>query len=208
MKRRLTACCVIILIVTLFSCGKKVMVPPRIDLKGYEIIGIIDFICTNEGELGAFATRKFTEAIRQDQGMVRIIDLGTEKEVLDVIDHNRMDATAYKAIGEKYNVSTIFVGELVVSDVRPDITITPGLGYMGFGAEVDATLTAQMVETATGASVWGKSAEATESVGQVSIFGRNAFAFDADDPEKAYGKLVDALVNETTRDFRVTWERR
>ena len=208
MKRRLAVCCAVLLIATLLSCGKKVMVPPRIDLKGYEIIGIIDFSCTHEGELGSFATRKFMDSIRRDQGMVRIIDLGTEKEVLDEVDHNRLDAAAYKAIGEKYNVSTIFAGELVVSDVRPDITITPGLGYMGFGAEVDATLAAQMVETATGASVWSKSAEATESVGHVSIFGRKAFAFDADDPEKAYGRLVDALIAETTRDFRVTWERR
>ncbi|KYK22181.1 hypothetical protein AYK25_07510 [Thermoplasmatales archaeon SM1-50] len=208
MKRRLIICYAALLMVTVLSCGKKVMVPPRIDLKGYEIIGIIEFTCAHEGELGSFTTRKFMEAIRKDQGMVRIIDLATEKEVLDAIDYNRMDAAAYKAIGEKYNVSTIFTGELVVSDVRPDITITPGLGYMGFGAEVDATLSTQMVETATGASVWSNSADATESVGHVSIFGRKAFAFDAEDPDKAYGKLVDALVYETTRDFRVTWERR
>ncbi len=208
MKRTLILYLATLLVLTVLSCGKKVMVAPRIDLKGYEIIGIIDFTCAHEGELGPLTTKKFTEAIRKDQGMVRIIDLGTEKEVLDEIGNDRLDAAAYTAIGEKYNVNTIFTGELVVSDVRPDITIAPGLGYMGFGAEVDATLSAQMLETASGASVWSKSADATETVGHVSIFGSKAFAFDAEDPDKAYGKLVGALVDETTRDFRVTWERR
>jgi len=78
---------------------------------------------------------------------------------------------------------------------------------MGFGAQVDATLSAQMVETVTGASIWNNSGSATRSVGHVSIFGSSAFAFDAEDPDKAYGKLVDELVDRVTRDLQVTWER-
>lgn len=206
MKKRLLTCLAALLVLAVLSCGKRVMVPPRIDLKGYEVIGIIEFTCDYEGELGSFTTRKFTDAIRQDQGMVRIVKLGTEKQVLRDIGHEQLDAAAYMAIGEKYNVNTIFTGDLDVYGVRPDITITPGLGYMGLRAEVDATLSTEMLETASGASVWSKSADATETVGHVSIFGREAFAFDAKDPDKAYGKLINALVNETTRDFRVTWE--
>jgi hypothetical protein len=37
------------------------------------------------------------------------------------------------------------------------------------------------------------------------VFGGGDFAFDADDPERAYGSLVDALVAHVTRDFRSTW---
>ncbi|MGB2698437.1 MAG: hypothetical protein WBD28_11350 [Candidatus Zixiibacteriota bacterium] len=181
------------------------MVPPTIDLKQHEVIGIIEFSSSSEGELGPLATREFIEMARQDQGIVRIVELGSEADVLKEIGSDRLDPATFKALGEKYQVSTIITGELLVSDVRPDIKITPGGGFMSFGAEVDASLSAQMVETPTGASIWSSSANATQSVGNVSVFGGKAFSFDAEDPEKAYGKLVDALVEEITKDFRVTW---
>lgn len=197
-----------VLMAVMSGCGPKVMVPPKIDLKQHEVIGIIEFRSSSEGELGSYATRKFTEAARRDQGMVRIVELGSEVEVLEGVGHDRLDQATFKALGEKYEISTIITGELVVSDVRPDITITPGFGHMSFAAEVDAELTVQMAETATGASIWSGSASTTREVGHVSVFGGKTFAFDAEDPEKAYGKLVDALVEKVTKDFRVTWKRK
>lgn len=199
---------VAILVTMMLGCGPKVMVPPVIDLKQHEVIGIIEFSCSSEGELGPLATRKFIEMARRDQGIVRIVELGSEADVLKEVDSDRLDPATFKTIGDKYQIRTIITGELLVSDVRPDIKITPGAGFMSFGAEVDASLSAQMVETPTGASIWSSSASATKSVGNVSVFGGKAFSFDAEDPEKAYGKLVDALVEEITEDFRVTWERR
>ncbi len=206
MKRRLTLCIFVFLVIAAFNCGKKVMISPRIDLLEHEIIGIIEFESSSEGELGPLTTKKFTQAIREDQGMVRIIDLGTEKEVLRHIGHDKLDVKAFKAIGEEFDVQTVFTGELVISNIRPDISIMSGLVHMGLSAEVDATLSSQMVETSTGASVWSSSSSATKEVGHVSVSG-DFFSFDAEEPEKAYGELVDVLVYETTRNFRVTWER-
>ncbi len=208
MKQTLTLALASVLMATGLSCGPKVMVPPRIDLKQHEVIGVIEFRSSNEGELGALAGRRFTEAARRDQGMVRIVELGSEAEVLKAVARDQLDQATFKALGKRYEVSTIITGELTVSDVRPDITITPGFGYMSFAAEVDAALAAQMVETATGASIWSNSVSTTKRVGHVSIFGSESFTFDAEDPEKAYGKLVDDLVEKVTEDFRVTWERR
>ena len=207
MKRMLNISTVVVLIAVAMGCGRKVMVPPRIDLKQHEVVGIIEFESSSEGKLAPLATRKFMDAIRRDQGMVRIVELGTETEVLKAIGRDRLDQAAFKALGEKHDVSTIFTGELVVSDVRPNISLGLLFGHMSFSAEVDATLAAQMVETSTGASVWSESADATREVGNVSLFGGKYFVFNAEDPERAYGKLVDALVEETTRDFRVTWKR-
>jgi hypothetical protein len=184
------------------------MVPPKIDLAQHEVLGIIEFDCTHEGELGPLATRKFVEEARRDQGMVRIVELGSMLEVLDELGEERLDPGAIKAIGEKYELTTLITGKLSVSDIKPDITITPGFGYMSFAAKVDATLAVQMAETATGASIWSESGDATERMGGVSVFGNDNYAFDAEDPEKAYGKLVDRLVAHTTQDFRVTWERK
>lgn len=195
-------------ITILLACGgTRVLVPPRIELRQHEVLGIIEFSANREGKLGPLATQRFMEAARVDQGLVRIVELGTEDEVLREVNSRRLDQTTYKALGERYGINTVFVGELDISDIRPAIRITPNLTDMSVAADVDATLAVQMVETATGASIWSRSASVTRRVGQVSVFGREV-VFDADEPERAYGDLVDALVGYVTPEFRATWERR
>ncbi|MBE0432228.1 hypothetical protein IBX73_02040 [candidate division WOR-3 bacterium] len=206
MKNALLMTMIIVVIGGALTCGRKVMVPPRIDLKPHEVVGMIQFDCANKGNLAPYTTRRFTEAIRRDQEMIRIIDLGTEATVLKEIGHDKMSRAAFQAIGEKYEVATVFTGELLVSDVRPNISIAMIFG-MSVSAEVDATLDVQMVETHTGASLWSTSVTATREFGHVSIWEGGGFVFDAQDPERAYGKLVDALVEDASRDFRVTWRR-
>jgi hypothetical protein len=208
MKKRLGMIISLVLLSLGLACGSKVMVPPRIDLREHEVIGIINFTFSSRGNLGDFATRKFTEAARQDQGLVRIIPLGSESEILKTIGYEQLNQAAIKAIGEDQNLKTILTGELVVSDIRPNIQITPGLGFLSISAEVDATLSVQMFETSTGASLWSSSASDTRTVGNISIFGGKNFAFDAKDPEKAYGNLINSLVTQVTRDFRVSWRRK
>lgn len=208
MNKILFLCAFTVFISFALDCGPKIMVPPRIDLKQHEVIGIIDFSFSSEGDLGTFATRRFTEEMRRDQGMVRIVELGSKTNILETVGHDRFNQASFKDIGKEHEINTIITGELIVSDVRPNIAITPGLSYLSLSAEVDATLNVQMVETSTGASIWSSSASDTKQVGNISIFGGQNFAFNADDPEKAYGKLVNSLVNEVTKDFKVTWKRK
>ncbi len=208
MKRAVFIIISIVVIMAVISCGRKVMVPPRIDLKQHEVVGIIQFECDRRGDLAPFTTRKFTEAIRRDQEMVRIVNLGTVSEVLREIGYDKLSKAAFQAIGEEYELATVFTGELLISDVRPDISLalifTAG---MSVSAEVDATLDAQMVETESGASLWSASSSATREIGYVSVWEGGSFVFDAEDPERAYGKLVNTLVEDASRDFRVTWRR-
>lgn len=188
--------------------GTKVMVPPRIDLRQHEVLAIIEFSSSREGELGPLATARFVEAMRADQGLVRIVDLGTEPEALRAVGAARLDRAAYQALGQEHDVNTIFTGELIISDIRPAIRITSDLANMGVAADVDATLNVEMVETASGASIWSRSASVTKRVGEVSLLGSRDVVFDADNPERAYGELIDALVVAVSGDFRATWERR
>jgi hypothetical protein len=208
MKRGLLAFVILVLMIVSTDCGRKVMVPPRIDLKAHEVVGMIHFQCENKGELAPLTTRKYTEAIRRDQEMTRIIDLGTQAEVLREIGHDRLNKAAFQAIGEEYDVATVFTGELLISDVRPDISIALiFVAGMSVSAEVDATLDVQMVETESGASLWSTSVTKTREIGNVTIWEGGGFGFDAEDPERAYGKLVNALVEDASQDFRVTWRR-
>lgn len=188
--------------------GSKVMVPPRIDLQQHEVLAVIEFSSSNKGELGPLATSRFMEEVRLDQGLIRIVGLGSENEALQEVGKQRLDPSAYKQLGQVYDVATIFTGELVVSDIRPAISITTDLSSLGAAADIDATLTVQMVETASGASIWSRSASVTKRVGNVSLFGGKDVVFDAEDPEGAYGELVDALVFLVTKEFKVTYARR
>jgi hypothetical protein len=139
--------------------------------------------------------------------MVRVVDLGNEKEVLKAAGVKKLDRDGFQAVGDKLEVETIFVGELKVSDIRPKIDIGLLFGALSFRAEVDATLSVRMIEASSGASVWSSSASASREIGGITLFGGKNFAFNADDPDEAYGDLVDFLVAQITDDFHVHWVR-
>lgn len=195
------------------SCNRRppaqtVMVPPFIDLKQHEMIGVVQFGSTSKGQLGPLATRRFTEWARRDQGLVRIVEVGSKDAALRSVGRDRWDPETIKALGEKHGVQTILAGDLTISNVRPDVRVSASLRSGEVSAMVDATLEVQMFESATGASIWSSSGRATQGVGHISVFSGKGFAFDAKNPEEAYGGLVDSLVEQVTRDFRATWETR
>lgn len=189
------------------GCTERVLVPPRLDLKAHEVVGVIDFDCDGGDEFGPFLMDRFVEAVRCDQGMVRILRLGGASEVLDAVDRSQLDPAAFKAIGERFGVKTLFTGRLTVSDVKPNISVTQVLTSFSLSADVDAMLVVEMVEAESGASLWSASARDRQRIGGVRVFGDKSFTFDADDPENAYGSLVDGLVYNVTHDFRGRWVR-
>ncbi len=208
MIRALGVVAIVLVSLAASGCGSgrtRVMVPPRIDLKAHEVIGVVEFNCSGEEELGPFATQRFIDVARQDQGMVRIVRLGTESEVLEAVDQDRLGPAAFKAAGEKYGVQTIVTGDLVFSEVRPKVSIGHSLTHIGVAADVQATLAVQMVETTSGASLWSRSAGATERIGGAS-FSKDSVGLAVDDPENAYVRLVNGLVYAVTPEFRPTWE--
>lgn len=184
-----------------------VLVPPRIDLKLHELIGVVQFASESRGELSPLVTRKFTESARRDQGIVRILELPSETETLRSVGHAGWNSDAFRAIGQEYGVQTILAGTVTVSKVKPNVKVSATLRSGRVSALVDVTLEVQMIETATGATIWNRSASATRSIGHVSVFGGRNVVFDAEDPERAYGDLVDFLVEQVTTDFHATWER-
>lgn len=189
------------------GCTQRVQVPPRIDLKQHEIIGVIDFECSGHGQLGPLLTHRFVDAVRRDQGIVRIAMLGTQADILTDIGHAQLDPDAIKEIGRKHQVSTVFTGDLVVSDVKPSVEAGQTFTYIGVSADVDATLAVQMVETETGASLWSASAHDVQRIGGLDVFGDKSFNVDVDDPENAYARLANNLVYAVTHDFRSRWIR-
>jgi hypothetical protein len=212
MAQRLGVVAAAILISVVSGCGHTttVMVPPRIDLKQHEVVGVIDFLCSaenDEGELAQLVTSRFIEAARRDQGLVRMIRLGTEEEALASVGQSRLDAAAFKMLGEQHGVATIVTGEFTLSSLQPSVNLLQSLTSVGIRADVQATLAVQMVEAATGASLWSESAGATRQVGGVSFSRHKQVVLNVSDPEKIYGSLVNDLTWAVTPDFRPTWRR-
>lgn len=144
---------------------------------------------------------------RRDQGLLRMVALGPGRKALKSLGRKGWDQASFQAVGAERQVQTLFVGELEISDVKPRIGLSSALTSGYVTGEVTATLSVQLVETSTGASIWSRTATSTTSVGEISILGGGEFAFRADDPESAYGPLADALVDQVTREFRATWSR-
>jgi hypothetical protein len=185
--------------------ARRVWVGPRIDLKPYETIGMVEFTSSSKGRLAGLATRRFAEAARRDQDMVRMVDVGSRGAALASVGRDQWDPDSLRAIGRKHGVRSMFVGTLTISSVRPALSVSTFFKSGQVTAQVDATLEVQMIESETGASIWSRSASATRSVGQVTVYGGKEFAFDADDPDNAYGDLVDFLVSRVTQDFHGRW---
>ncbi|MCK4256680.1 hypothetical protein KAX35_07310 [candidate division WOR-3 bacterium] len=199
-----------ILIIVLFlisGCGPRVMVPPEIDLTEYEVLGLIGFSSNMEGNHDEYATQKFIEAITENQKGIRIIELGSEDEILESLNQKKVNSKAVKVIGEQYNVKTVIIGDLNISDVKPKIDILSLVKSMSFSAEVKASLSVRLLETNSGATIWTNSAQDEAEVANISIISGNLFSFNATDPDEAYGDLIDKLVRDVTKDFRVTYKR-
>jgi len=193
-------------LVILNGCATKVMVPPKIDLIDYEIIGLVEFSSNSEGKLDTYITQRYIEAMSQDQPGIKIIELGNEEEILDEFGFDYLNPEALRAIGERYTIKTLITGILDLSEPSSDIDFWGGLSNMTVSTDVAAILTVKMKDTASGATVWSASGRDTREISDVGFFGGNIH-FDAEDPDEAYGKLAEKLVKEVTEDFRVTWRR-
>ncbi len=192
--------------VTILDCAShRVLVPPRLDLVPYGRVGLVTFTVENaKGTLHQFATRRFEEAVLQAQTGFEVLELGSADSVLRRAGQAELGAAAAESLGVQRNVNAVFFGHLRISDVRPSGGLL-GLAAGLIEAKVSAELTVELVNAKTGGTLWRSSGIASEQVGSVSLAG-GVPTFSATDPDEAYGRLVNRLVNFVTRDFRSTWQ--
>jgi hypothetical protein len=189
------------------ACGggrARVQVPPRLDLVPYQRVGLVVFTVENaEGSLHTFATQRFGEAVLGAQ-RIELLELGEQRDLLGQDTPGRYGPAAARAVGEAHDVSAVFFGHLVVSNIKPKASLSD-LARMR--AEVDVSLSVRLLSTASGSTVWSRSSRATATVAELTLSG-GLPRFGARDPEDAYGELVGRLVREVTRDLRPTYARR
>jgi hypothetical protein len=181
----------------------RVAVPPRVDLARYQTIGLVAFTSNGDGnnELEQLSTQRFLGAVQDAQPGTRVVELGSEEKVLASIRHKTWDASAIRAIKDEHGVDAILTGRLDVTKSKPQVSLSTVWKSLNVRANVDAALSARLVETASGATVWTNSAKLTEEVANAGISGNQGHV-GVSDQNEAYEKMIDCLANEITDDFR------
>ena len=200
MKRTTMVLISVALIATALGCFYRYS--PRINLNRFGTIGLVQFHSEAKGNIAEYATRIFIEVLVKSQPGARIKELGREDEVLRDIGANRFSPDALEALRRRFNVDAVIFGTLDMSNVRPRVDVLSIISTLSVSADVDAVLTARLLDTRDGTTLWMDSVRDRKTVAQVSVFRGGDIFFDARDPERAYGSLIRALVARTTRDFQ------
>ena len=202
---RITAITLAFGLALLVGCSsKRVLMPPRMDLTEYYRVGLVTFTIENaKGSLPELATERFLADVLDGQPGIEVIELGDAEEVLAEIGESELNASAAQRIGDAHGIPAVFFGHLKVSDVKPRGQLA-GLTVPHIEANVTVEMRVRLLTTEAGGTVWSNTARATETVGQVGFDGRMPY-FSAEDPNEAYGRLVDYLVHEVSADFRPYW---
>jgi hypothetical protein len=188
----------------LWGCSSTVLVsvPPRMDLKTYGTLGIVEFGSNSDAAINTHATRQFQEQVQAAQPGTRFIELGNREAVLSAVGGKQLDVDALRKIGEKYGVAAIFLGDLAYSDPKTDVKVSD-LARLegGVRAEIKGDISSRLVETRTGASVWSNSAWARKQLGSLSVSAERGVSggVSKSNPRE---EMVPALVYQLTHDFR------
>ena len=190
------------------SSTELVSVPPRMDLKSYGTLGIVEFASNSDSTINTYATRQFQEHIQAAQPGTPFLELGTREAVLAAVGGKQLDVDTLKKIGDKYGVAAVFLGDIAYSEPKTDVKLTDVTKLEGgVRTEVRGDISSRLVETRTGASVWSSPAWARRQIGSLSVSAEQGVSggMSKSNPRE---EMVPALVFHLTQDFRPSSVRR
>jgi hypothetical protein len=199
------------LVLALGACSSTrtvvVDVPPRVDLKTFGTIGVIEVASNYDAATNARATRELQAQIHAAQPGTRLLDLGGRDALLAAVGAKQLDGDALRRIGARSGVDTIMVSDIVYSDPKTSVRINDLSRLDGAArTEVRGDLSVKLVEARTGASVWSVSSWARRNVNRVNVSGTQVSASASEaDPRS---EMVPTLVMHAVEDFRPTTARR
>jgi hypothetical protein len=194
----------------LLACShtEKVLIPPRIELKGYHNIGVIEFSTNAEDTLKPYVTQNFIQNIQSAQPGTRILELGDQDQLLRALGHSQLNPETIQSIGRKYNVDAVILGHLQVSEIKPKINVFADARALQAKAYIEAALRTRILETGSGATLWTRATTGKTQVAGINLMEDGPISFGVSDPREKYGKMVPELVYVNTTDFRSRYEYR
>ena len=200
----------VISLAILFGCShtEKVLIPPRVELKTYPIIGVIEFSTNAEDTLKPYVTQNFIQNVESAQPGTRILELGGREQLLRAMGHSQLNPETIRSIGKKYNVDAVILGHLQVSEIKPKVNVFADARSLNAKAYIEAALSTRILETDSGATLWTRATTGKTQVARISLMEHGAISFGVSDPKEKYGQLVPELVYVNTTDFRSRYEYR
>jgi hypothetical protein len=197
----------VLLVLLSGACAsKRVLVPARMDLHPYGKLGLVTFTVENaKGTLHQFATERFAENVLAAQPGIEILELGNIDTLMQRLGEREVGIATARELGRQHGVAAVFAGHLKITNPTASGGLA-GLLTPRLEATVRTDLMVRLLSTQSGGTVWRQSAWATERVGGVSLEG-GQLNFGARDPKKAYGPMVNTIVNIVTRDLWSTWQK-
>ena len=193
----------------LWGCAHTVLVsvPPRMDLSAYPSIGIVSF-SSNAKNVGPYATQQFEEYVQSGQAGVRVVEIpASEGERLG--KPGAPDAEAVRALGRKYNVAAVFVGDVSYTTIQPTIKVNDLLnGDASAKANITGALTVRLVETGSGATAWTRSAAVRRTLAGISGSKEQPVLISGSSSLDPRSEMVPGLAEAVTGDFHPTTVRR
>jgi len=204
---------IMVLAITLAILGgcshtEKVQIPPRVELKAYHNIGVIEFSTNAEDTLKPYITQNFIQNVQSAQPGTRILELGDQEQLLRSLGHSRLNPETIQSIGRKYNVDAVILGHLQVSEIKPKVNVFAAPKALNANAYIEAALRTRILETDSGATLWTRATTGKTQVARLNLMEGGPISFGISDPKEKYGKLVPNLVYVNTHDFRSTYEYR
>ena len=194
--------------VTAAGCAVKyTIVPPAVDLASLGTAGIVLFDAGEaKGDLDAAATQYFLEEVTAAQ-RVPVVELGPASEVLAKIGKTAFDRDAALALGREQDLGAVFVGEIRVTKVKPQIDLAAPLSKTLFARTAfDIAVKVRLVSTSDGATLWTQSATREGTVGAVGM-DNGVPVFSVRDKSAAMAEALRDLAFRLTWDFRPTRRR-
>jgi hypothetical protein len=188
----------------LSACASKyAQVPPRLDLRPHGQVALVTFSAPDEHRgMSELATRRFAEALLAGQPGVELLELPASDSVLRSLPPGTDPVVLARALGEARGIPAVFVGELMVSGVKPRARL--GVDDLKLRATVSAELGVRLLSTRAGGTLWRSSSAASGSVGGVALAG-GLPSVSLRDTQEAYDEIVGLLVERVTVDLRPTW---
>lgn len=181
----------------------RVPVAPRVDLAQYQTIGLVTFASDKaDNDMRSLCTQQFLEAVQYAQPGTRVLELGEESRVLASVDRKKWDVKTLNAVKKKHGVDAVMIGRFEIEKSKPDVNLSTMFKTLSVSSNVNGMLSAKLVETETGATMWTNSAQRTAKVAAAQFDDKGRGGFGASDPKAAWGNMIGCLVTEITEDFR------
>lgn len=201
-----------LLVGMLWGCsGAKtitVEVPPIVNLRAYQTVGVLDVEINNpSAALQQDASRKFIATLQNAQPGVRVLELGSQRRLLQMLGRARLDAEAVKAICRENAVDALLVSQIEMSAVNPTIKFGEALTSLSAKAVINASMNAKLYEMPSGASLWSDVVSGKWTVAGFDLSETALSNVRVNDLNDKYSKMISDLVYAVTKGFRPTYRK-